>query len=67
MKTRFIRESFEVLESILGKLHKKSNVYVQFVLAASYGFAGLTQEYRYQHNAPLKLKMSCQEKTSGLI
>jgi len=47
-KAQYIREAFAGFEKILGKLHDKSYIYVQDVRAASYGYAGLTQEYRYQ-------------------
>jgi 4-oxalocrotonate tautomerase len=48
-KARYIREAFDGFAKILGNLHEESYIYVQDVRAASYGFAGLTQEYRYQH------------------
>lgn len=48
-KARYIREAFAGFERILGNLHEESYIYVQDVKAASYGYGGYTQEYRYQH------------------
>jgi 4-oxalocrotonate tautomerase len=48
-KARFIREVFAGFEQLLGPLHVESYIYVQDVRAASYGYGGLTQEYRF-HN-----------------
>jgi 4-oxalocrotonate tautomerase len=48
-KAQYIREAFEGFSRILGNLHDESYVYVQDVRATSYGYAGLTQEYRYHH------------------
>jgi 4-oxalocrotonate tautomerase len=48
-KALYIREAFDGFARILGNLHEESYIYVQDVRAASYGFGGLTQEYRYQH------------------
>jgi 4-oxalocrotonate tautomerase len=48
-KACYIKEAFEGFERILGNLHEESYIYVQDVRAASYGYGGLTQEYRYQH------------------
>ncbi len=48
-KAQYIKEAFEGFEKLLGNLHEESYIYVQDVRAASYGFGGLTQEYRYQH------------------
>ena len=46
-KAQYIKEAFEGFESILGNLHEESYIYVQDVRAASYGYGGKTQEYRY--------------------
>ena len=46
-KARYIKEAFEGFDRILGNLHKESYIYVQDVKAASYGYGGRTQEYRY--------------------
>lgn len=48
-KARYIREAFDGFARILGDLHEESYIYVQDVRAASYGYGGQTQEYRYQH------------------
>ena len=48
-KALYIREAFEGFARILGNVHEESYIYVQDVRAASYGYGGLTQEYRYQH------------------
>ena len=48
-KARYIEEAFAGFERILGNLHEESYIYVQDVRAASYGYGGRTQEYRYHH------------------
>jgi 4-oxalocrotonate tautomerase len=48
-KALYIKQAFEGFARILGDLHEESYIYVQDVRAASYGYGGLTQEYRYQH------------------
>ena len=48
-KARYIREAFDGFAAILGDLHDESYIYVQDVRAASYGYGGQTQEYRYHH------------------
>ena len=48
-KAQYIQEAFAGFERILGNLHEESYIYVQDVRAASYGYGGKTQEYRYQH------------------
>lgn len=48
-KAHFIKEAFAGFEKILGNLHEESYIYVQDVKAASYGYGGYTQEYRYHH------------------
>lgn len=48
-KAQYIKEAFEGFEQLLGNLHEESYIYVEDVRAASYGYGGLTQEYRY-HN-----------------
>jgi 4-oxalocrotonate tautomerase len=47
-KEQYIREAFSALHALLGDLHELSYIYVQDVRAAAYGYAGKTQEYRYQ-------------------
>ena len=48
-KAQYIREAFDAFSKLLGNLHNESYIYVQDVRATSYGFSGLTQEYRYHH------------------
>ena len=47
-KAQYIREAFAGFAAILGEVHEESYIYVQDVRAASYGYGGKTQEYRYQ-------------------
>lgn len=46
-KARYIAEAFAGFERILGDVHEESYVHVHDVRAASYGYGGRTQEYRY--------------------
>jgi 4-oxalocrotonate tautomerase len=48
-KEQYIREAFAAFERILKNVHEESYIYVQDVRAASYGYGGRTQEYRYHH------------------
>ena len=48
-KAQYIKKAFEGFEQILDNIHEESYIYVQDVRAASYGYGGKTQEYRY-HN-----------------
>jgi 4-oxalocrotonate tautomerase len=48
-KAQYIKEAFAGFEKILGNLHAESYIHVEDVKAASYGYGGLTQEYRYHH------------------
>lgn len=50
-KEQYIREAFAGFAAILGEVHEESYIYVQDVRAASYGYGGRTQEYRYHHAA----------------
>ena len=50
-KARYIRAAFDGFARILGNLHHESYIYVQDVRAASYGYGGHTQEYRYHATA----------------
>ena len=49
-KARYIREVFDGMADILGDLHEESYIHVHDVRAASYGYGGKTQEFRYQHS-----------------
>ena len=46
-KARYIAAVFKGMQAVLGELHPESYIYVQEVRADAYGYAGLTQEYRY--------------------
>jgi 4-oxalocrotonate tautomerase len=48
-KAQYIKEAFDGFSHILGNLHEESYIYVQDVRAATYGYGGRTQEFRY-HN-----------------
>lgn len=48
-KAQYIQEAFAGFARILGNLHDESYIHVQDVRAASYGYGGYTQEYRYHH------------------
>ena len=50
-KARYVAEVFEAFRALLGDLHEESYIYVQDVRPTAYGFGGLTQEYRFQHDA----------------
>jgi 4-oxalocrotonate tautomerase len=47
-KAAYIRAAFDGFARLLGELHEESYIHVHDVRAASYGYGGLTQEYRYQ-------------------
>jgi 4-oxalocrotonate tautomerase len=48
-KAEYVRAAFDGFSNLLGNLHPESYVYIQDVRATTYGFGGLTQEYRFQH------------------
>ncbi|MHA6844686.1 tautomerase family protein [Ralstonia syzygii] len=48
-KAQYIAEAFGAFSRLLGNLHEESYIYIQDVRAASYGYGGKTQEYRFQH------------------
>ncbi|WP_055326613.1 tautomerase family protein [Ralstonia solanacearum] len=48
-KAQYIGEAFEAFSRLLGNLHEERYIYIQDVRAASYGYGGKTQEYRFQH------------------
>jgi 4-oxalocrotonate tautomerase len=48
-KALYIKEAFAGFARLLGNLHEESYIHVQDVRAASYGYGGYTQEYRYHH------------------
>lgn len=48
-KAQYIQECFAAFEKLLGNLHQESYVYIQDVRPTTYGYGGLTQEYRFHH------------------
>lgn len=46
-KAKYASQVFKSMERILGTLHPASYVVIQDVRADSWGYEGLTQEYRY--------------------
>jgi 4-oxalocrotonate tautomerase len=48
-KARFQREAYALLAERIGNLHSHSNVHLIDCRAGTYSYAGVTQEYRYQH------------------
>lgn len=48
-KAQYIAESFAAFRKLFGDLHEVSYIHVEDVRAATYGYGGLTQEYRYHH------------------
>ncbi len=46
-KAQYTKEAFKGFELTLGNLHEESYIYAQDVRAASYGYGGKPQEYRY--------------------
>lgn len=48
-KAQYLRQVYSALSQLIGKVHDKSYIHVHDVRAASYGYGGETQEYRYQH------------------
>ncbi|WP_454723081.1 MULTISPECIES: tautomerase family protein [Cupriavidus] len=48
-KAQFLREAFDALAELVGNVHPVSYIHVIDARAATYGYGGLTQEYRYHH------------------
>ena len=48
-KAVYIKEAFAGFARLLGNLHEESYIHVLDVRAATYGYGGYTQEYRYHH------------------
>lgn len=46
-KAAYLKEVFSSMETILGELHPASYIVIQDVGADSWGFEGVSQEYRY--------------------
>jgi 4-oxalocrotonate tautomerase len=48
-KSAYQKRAFALLSELIGNLHPHSNVHIIDCGAVSYGYGGLTQEYRYNH------------------
>lgn len=48
-KAAYQKAIYNAMDQAIGNLHPQSNVHVIDCKAASYGYTGITQEYRYQH------------------
>jgi 4-oxalocrotonate tautomerase len=48
-KAAYQKAAFELLSRLIGNVHAHSNVYLIDCRASSYGYGGVTQEYRHQH------------------
>lgn len=48
-KATYQKAIYQAMERTIGNLHPQSNVHIIDCKAASYGYTGITQEYRYQH------------------
>lgn len=48
-KSAYQKKAFALLSELIGNLHPHSNVHIIDCGAVSYGYGGLTQEYRYNH------------------
>lgn len=48
-KAIYQKRTFDLLAELIGNLHPHSNVHIIDCDAASYGYGGLSQEYRYHH------------------
>jgi 4-oxalocrotonate tautomerase len=46
-KASYVSQVFKSMEEVLGKLHPASYIVIQDVRGDSWGYEGLTQEYRY--------------------
>jgi len=49
-KAAYHHAAFELLSNVIGNIHPHSNVHLIDCRATAYGYGGLTQEYRYQHD-----------------
>lgn len=48
-KAAYQKAIYQAMERTIDNLHPQSNVHIIDCKAASYGYTGITQEYRYQH------------------
>jgi 4-oxalocrotonate tautomerase len=60
-KAAYLAAVYSAFAELLGDLHEESYVYVHDVAAESYGYGGVTQEYRYIHS-----KAAAPSELSGL-
>jgi len=51
-KSIYQKKAFALLSELIGNLHQHSNVHLIDCGAIAYGYGGLTQEYRYNHEGP---------------
>jgi 4-oxalocrotonate tautomerase len=49
-KAQYHQEVYALLAETLGELHEHSNIHIIDCRAGAYGYGGVTQEFRYQHN-----------------
>ncbi|MCA6125406.1 4-oxalocrotonate tautomerase family protein [Bradyrhizobium sp. WSM 1704] len=50
-KSIYQQKAFALLSELIGNLHPHSNIHIIDCGAVSYGYGGLSQEYRYNHEA----------------
>ncbi|TXJ17230.1 MAG: 4-oxalocrotonate tautomerase family protein [Afipia sp.] len=50
-KAEYQEAAFAALSDVIGNVHPHSNVHVIDCRASAYGYGGVTQEHRYQHQA----------------
>jgi 4-oxalocrotonate tautomerase len=50
-KAAYQKGAFAMLAELIGNVHPHSNVHVIDCRASAYGYGGVTQEYRHQHEA----------------
>lgn len=48
-KTDYHRAAYELLCGLIGNVHPHSSIHILDCQATSYGYGGVTQEWRYQH------------------
>ena len=48
-KSAYQKKAFALLSELIGNLHPHSNIHIIDCDAVSYGYGGLSQEYRYNH------------------
>jgi len=59
-KTDYIKAIFKYMNTVLDNLHTESYVYIDEVKGDSYGFGGITQEFRYIDSK----RQTCKAKTT---